>query len=137
MYGAGRNGKSQYAELICRFVGIGNTTATELEKVIDSRFEASKLYTKLVALIGETNFTAIKSSARIKALTGADWITGEFKNKDPFDFKNNAKITISTNNVPESLDKTEAFYSRCIIQEFKNRFDDGKPVIDLIPESEY
>jgi P4 family phage/plasmid primase-like protien len=137
LFGSGRNGKSQYAELLTRFVGRKNTTATDLEKVIDSRFEAAKLYRKKSALIGETNFTAIKSSARIKALTGADMLTAEFKNKDPFDYTNTAKITVSTNNLPESLDKTEAFFSRCLIEEFKNQFEDGRSVIDTIPESEY
>ncbi len=137
LFGSGRNGKSQYAELLTRFIGKKNTTATELEKVIESRFEASKLYRKKSALIGETDFTAIKSSARIKAICGGDMLTVEFKNKDPFDMWNTAKLTVLTNSIPESLDKTEAFYSRCIIEEFKNRFDEGKPVIDLISESEY
>jgi P4 family phage/plasmid primase-like protien len=137
LFGSGRNGKSQYQELITSFIGKRNTTSTELEKVIDSRFEAVKLYRKKVALIGETNFTAIKSSDRIKRLCGHDMITAEFKGKDPFDFQNTAKIIIATNSLPETLDKTEGFYSRCIIIEFNNRFDEGKPVIDLIPEIEY
>jgi len=137
LFGSGRNGKSQFLELLSRFIGVNNTTSTELEKLIDSRFECSKLYRKKAALIGETNFTAIKSSDRIKKITGHDMLTAEFKNKDPFDFTNTAKIIVATNSVPETLDKTEAFHSRCIIIEFKNRFNEGKPIIDTIPESEY
>lgn len=137
LFGSGRNGKSQFLELITRFIGIKNTTSTELEKVIDSRFEAAKLYRKKAALIGETNFTAIKSSDRIKKLCGHDMLTAEYKNKDPFDFQNTAKIVIATNSIPETLDKTEAFHSRVIIIEFKNRFDEGVSVIDTIPEPEY
>lgn len=137
LFGSGRNGKSQFLELVSRFVGIDNTTSTELEKIMDSRFEASKLYRKKVALIGETNFAAIKSSDRIKKITGHDLLTAEFKGKDPFDFQNTAKILIATNSIPETLDKTEAFHSRCIIIEFKNRFDEGKSIIDTIPEHEY
>lgn len=137
LFGSGRNGKSQFLELLTRFIGRDNTTSTELEKIIDSRFECSKLYRKKAALIGETNFTAIKSSDRIKKITGHDMLTAEFKNKDPFDFTNTAKICIATNSVPETLDKTEAFHSRCIIIEFTNRFNEGKPIIDTIPESEY
>jgi len=137
LFGSGRNGKSQFIELIERFVGKENTTSTELEKLIDSRFECCKLYRKKVASIGETNFTAIKSSDRIKKITGHDTLTAEFKGKDAFDFKNTAKIIIASNSIPETLDKTEAFHSRCIIIEFKNRFNEGKPIIDTIPESEY
>jgi P4 family phage/plasmid primase-like protien len=137
LFGSGRNGKSQFLELLTRFIGYENTTSTELEKIIDSRFECSKLHRKKAALIGETNFTAIKSSDRIKKITGHDMLTAEFKGKDPFDFTNTAKILIASNSIPETLDKTEAFHSRCIIIEFTNRFNEGKPIIDTIPEQEY
>lgn len=137
LFGRGRNGKSQFLKLLTNFIGTKNTTSTELEKVIESRFEASKLYRKKVALVGETDFTAIKSTDRLKKITGDDMITAEFKHKDPFDFENTAKIIIATNNLPESLDKTDGFYSRCIILEFKNQFDEGKSIVDMIPEGEY
>lgn len=137
LFGSGRNGKGQYADLVMRFIGMENMTAIELERLIESRFEAVKLYRKKAALVDETNFNAIKNTARIKAITGASPIGAEWKGKDAFDFYNTAKVMILTNNLPESLDKTEAFYGRCIIQEFKNRFDEGKPIIDTIPEIEY
>lgn len=137
LFGSGRNGKGQYADLVMRFIGMENMTAIELERLIESRFEAVKLYRKKAALVDETNFNAIKNTARIKAITGASPIGAEWKGKDAFDFYNTAKVMILTNNLPESLDKTEAFYGRCIIQEFKNRFDEGKPIIDTIPEVEY
>lgn len=137
LFGGGRNGKGQFMEFLTRLVGEKNTTSTELELLMKSRFEAAKLYKKKLALIGETDFSTIKDTAKIKKITGDDMIGGEFKQKKPFDFKNTAKIIISTNSIPETLDKTDAFFSRCIIVEFKNRFDISAPVIDLIPEKEY
>ncbi len=119
LFGRGRNGKGQFMELLTRFIGVMNTTSTELEKIIESRFEASKLYRIKVALVGETDFAALKSTNRLKRLTGADLITAEFKHKDPFDFYNTAKIIIASNSLPETLDKTDGFYSRCVILEFK------------------
>jgi P4 family phage/plasmid primase-like protien len=137
LFGSGRNGKGQYIELLNTFIGLENSASPDLEKLMESRFETVKLYRKKLAVIDETNFNALRNTARIKAITGGSRIGAEFKGKDGFDFYNTAKITILTNNLPESFDKTEAFYSRCIIQEFKNKFDEGKSVVANIPESEY
>ncbi len=137
LFGRGRNGKGQFLKLLSKFIGHSNTTGIDLDKITDSRFEASKLYRKKVALVGETNFAVLKSTARLKQITGDDLITAEYKHKDPFDFTNTAKVIIATNSLPETLDKTDGFYSRCIILEFKNQFDEGIDAVDLIPEVEF
>lgn len=56
LFGKGRNGKGQYIECLERFAGSDNTTTIELEKIIESRFEAAKLYTKRIGFVGEANF---------------------------------------------------------------------------------
>jgi len=137
LFGGGRNGKGQFMEFLTRLVGKNNTTTTDLELLIKSRFECAKLYKKKLALVGETNFTAIADTAKLKKITGADMIGGEFKQKKPFDFYNTAKVVISSNSVPETLDKTDAFYSRTIVLEFSKRFLIETPIIDTIPEIEY
>lgn len=137
LFGRGRNGKSQFLKLLTRFVGQINTVSTSLEVLIESRFEAAKLYKKKIALIGETDFNVIKSTDKLKRLTGDDMIAGEYKHKDPFDFFNTAKIIIATNSLPETLDKTEAFYARAVILEFLNQFDEGISVVESVPEKEY
>lgn len=137
LFGGGANGKSQYMDFLTRLVGEHNTTTTDLEMLMKSRFESAKLYKKKLALIGETNFSIIKDTAKIKKITGSDLVSGEFKQKKPFDFFNTAKVIISSNSVPESLDKTDAFYRRIIILEFKNKFTVEVPIIDTIPEFEY
>ncbi len=137
LFGKGRNGKGQYMEFLERFAGSDNTTTVELEKLIDSRFEAAKLYTKRLGFVGEANFGVLKNTAALKKLTGDDKIGGEFKHKDPFDFWNGAKLIIAANSLPTTLDKTDAFYARCIVYEFKNQFPLSKKIVDSIPESEY
>ncbi|MDP2363025.1 MAG: DUF5906 domain-containing protein, partial [Ignavibacteria bacterium] len=127
----------QYMDFLTRLVGEHNTTTTDLEMLMKSRFESAKLYKKKLALIGETNFSIIKDTAKIKKITGSDMVSGEFKQKKPFDFFNTAKVIISSNSVPESIDKTDAFYRRIIILEFKNKFTVEVPIIDTIPEFEY
>lgn len=137
LIGTGRNGKGQYMKLITRFVGKENVTSTEMERLVDSRFETAKLHTKKACFIAETNFSAISKTSRLKQLSGGDLVTGENKNKKPFDFVNTSKIIIATNSLPVTHDRTDGYYSRWMVIEFLNQFAEGKDLIDPIPESEF
>jgi putative DNA primase/helicase len=136
LIGPGGNGKGQFMKFIKRLLGFDNVVGTDLDRLSDSRFEASKLYKKKAAFVGETNYTLSKTSM-LKLLTGGDTISGEFKGRDPFDFVNTAKIIIATNGLPVTTDRSEGFYRRWCLIEFKNKFCDGKDIIDTVPEVEY
>lgn len=135
--GAGMNGKSCFLRLLKKFIGRENTTSTELDDLISSRFEKAKLYKKLVCEMGETNFSEISKTSIIKKLTGQDSIGFEYKNKNPFDDINYAKILIATNNLPTTTDKTIGFYRRWSIIDFLNQFSEEKDILDDIPDKEY
>lgn len=136
--GSGRNGKSQYLKIIDKFIGIENTVSTELDRLLENRFESFKLYKKLVCLIGETNFSVLEQSSILKKLTGGDKIGFEKKNKDPFDDYNYAKPIIASNSLPSSNDTSEGFYRRWLIIDFPNEFEEsGRDIVDEIPEHEY
>jgi len=135
--GGGLNGKSCYLRLIKKFVGDENLTSTELDTLMSSRFEITKLHKKLVCQMGETDFNELKRTSILKKLTGQDAIGFEYKNKTPFDDSNYAKIMISTNNLPTTDDKTIGFYRRWCIIDFPNMFSEKKDVLSEIPEEEY
>tara|TARA_Y100000310_G_C20673097_1_gene811373 strand:+ start:1268 stop:2920 length:1653 start_codon:yes stop_codon:yes gene_type:complete len=137
LIGSGMNGKSKYLELISKFVGTSNITTTELDNLLESRFELGRLHKKLVCLVGETNFSEMKKTSILKKLTGGDLIGFEYKGKDPFEDYNYAKIVISTNNLPTTTDKTIGFYRRWLIIDFLHRFDEKKDILNDIPEKEY
>jgi len=137
LVGSGRNGKGSFMRLLAKILGKENTTSTDLDRLMTSRFETARLYKKLVAFMGETNFNILERTAIIKQLTGQDLIAAEFKNKPAFDFYNYAKIIIATNSLPMTKDKTEGFYSRWIIIDFPNQFNRGKDVVELIPDEEF
>jgi phage/plasmid-associated DNA primase len=81
---------------------------------------------------------ALKNTKTLKAITGGDTIKGEGKGKDGFDFVNYAKIIIASNDLPETLDKSDGFYRRAVIIDFPNQFKDtGTPIIEAIPKEEY
>lgn len=135
--GSGRNGKSSFQELLTKFIGENNICSTELDILLSSRFENAKLYKKLVCSLGETNFGVLNKTSLLKRLTGRDLIGFEFKNKQPFDYYNYAKILINSNSLPPSEDTSEGFYRRWYIINFPNQFPEGKNIIESIPQEEY
>lgn len=135
--GPGRNGKSRFLTLLSKFVGTTNSCSTELDQLIESRFESAKMFKKLVTFLGETNFGVIEKTSIIKKLTGQDLIGGEFKGKMPFDFMNYSKLCVSSNSLPSSTDTSEGFYRRWMIIDFPNEFPEGKDILETIPEEEY
>jgi len=135
--GSGMNGKSKYLELLKTFIGHYNCCASDLDVLTTSRFEVTRLHKKLVCQIGETNFSEINKTSKLKMLSGGDPISFEYKNKDLFEDYNYAKILISTNNLPTTNDKTLGFYRRWMIIDFHNTFSEKKDILKEIPEQEY
>lgn len=135
--GSGLNGKSCFLNLLRKFVGIGNCCSTELDTLLSSRFEVTRLHKKLVCQMGETNFNEMNKTSLLKKLSGGDLIGFEYKNKNPFEEQNYAKIIIATNNLPSTTDKTIGFYRRWMIIDFPNQFTEKKDILKDIPENEY
>lgn len=135
--GAGMNGKSCYLNLLRKFIGHKNCASTELDTLLASRFEVTRLHKKLVCQMGETNFNEMSKTSLLKKLSGGDLIGFEYKNKNPFEETNYAKIIIATNNLPATTDKTVGFYRRWMIIDFPNEFSESKDILAEIPEEEY
>jgi putative DNA primase/helicase len=135
--GEGMNGKSCFLNLLRKFIGEENVCSTELDTLLTSRFEITRLYKKLVCQMGETNFNEMSKTSILKKLSGGDLIGFEYKGKNPFEDINYAKILISTNNLPTTTDKTIGFYRRWLIIDFPNRFSEKKDILNDIPEEEY
>jgi len=135
--GSGANGKSTFMKILRKFIGDENICSTSLDLLMKTRFEGAKLLKKLVCIMGETNFNTIKKTDFIKKLSGEDVVGGEMKGKNPFDFKNYAKLIMATNSLPMTEDKTEGFYRRWKIIDFKNKFEIEKDVLSEISDEEY
>ena len=135
--GAGMNGKSCFLNFLRKFIGEDNVCSTELDTLLASRFEVTRLHKKLVCQMGETNFNEMNKTSMLKKLSGGDLIGFEYKNKDPFEDRNYAKIIIATNNLPSTTDKTIGFYRRWLIIDFPNQFSEKVDILNEIPEEEY
>lgn len=137
LIGSGLNGKSCFLNLLRNFIGNKNCCSTELDSLLQSRFEITRLHKKLICQMGETNFSEISKTSVLKKLSGGDLVGFEYKNKDLFEEKNYAKIIIATNNLPATTDKTIGFYRRWMIIDFPNRFSEKKNILEDIPKEEY
>ncbi len=135
--GGGLNGKSKFLELLRKFIGHNNCCSTELDTLLTSRFEITRLHKKLICQMGETDFEEMSKTSILKKLTGGDLIGFEYKNKNPFEECNYSKILISTNNLPTTSDKTVGFYRRWLIIDFPNEFSEKKDILAEIPDGEY
>lgn len=137
LVGNGMNGKSCFLNLLRKLIGNNNITVTELDTLLTSRFEVTRLHKKLACIMGETNFVEMDKTSVLKKLSGGDLIGFEYKGKTPFEDRNYAKIIIATNNLPSTSDKTQGFYRRWIIIDFPNSFNEKKDILSEIPEDEY
>jgi len=137
LFGSGRNGKSKFQQLLSNFIGGANICSSELDLLVDNRFETAKLYRKLVCVLGETNFGMMKKSSMLKKISGQDLISFEYKNKNPIDDINFAKIVINSNSLPSSLDQSDGFFRRWVIIPFLNEFPEGPCPLKRVPAEEY
>jgi putative DNA primase/helicase len=136
--GSGANGKSTFFSVLRKFIGDDNCCAVDLDDIMESRFAVSKMHKKLVCLMGETNFSNIRKSSKLKNLSsGIDMVGFEYKHKGGFDAVSYAKIMIATNSLPVTEDKTYGFYRRWSIIDFPNRFTEKRDILDEIPDEEF
>ena len=135
--GDGLNGKSCFLNIVRKFLGDHNVTSTDLNRLLVSRFESTRLHKKLCCFISETNFNEMKYTSILKQLTGNDLMSFEHKGKDNFDDVNYAKILIATNNLPETPDDSDGFYRRWSSIAFPNTFSEKKDIMASIPDEEY
>lgn len=118
--GNGGEGKSTILNYLRSLIGASNTSNVDLAALTnqkDARFMTSKLYQKDLNYFADIGGKFMDQTSILKGLTGGDAITGEFKNKDPFEFINHAKLIFSANSLPAFNDFTNGFLRRPIIAE--------------------
>jgi len=125
--GSGANGKSTLFQLLTAFLGPENVSNQTLYDLTSNRFAVAELHGKLANISPDVGADELKRTGTFKALTGGDWIKAERKNRDPFKFKNYAKLSFACNQLPTSPDESYAFFRRFIIFELKKQFTGALP----------
>jgi len=121
--GVGSNGKSVLLTTVTKFFGLENTSNESLKTLCDNKFRDAELFGKIANIKSELSAVSPVHSENFKALvSGLDTITGEKKNKDPFKFRNVAKIWCSCNQLPNVDFNDIAWYRRWITILFPRKF---------------
>ena len=132
LVGEGANGKSTFLRLLTSFLGQQNVSTESLFDLAYDRFAKSNLYGKLANIPGDLQNTPIEDTGTLKNLTGGDYVKGERKYFQAFNFHNFAKLIFACNKAPEipPSEDTNAIWRRIVVFEFPNQFLKDDPKTD-------
>lgn len=123
---SGDNGKGTFIRTIESLVGLDNTSHVSLQDLGGDKFAAADLYGKMVNTFADIISDKISRSGIFKMLVSGDTIRAQRKYGQPFDFRNYAKLIFSANQIPDTEDRTCAYYKRWIILNFEKVFRQNK-----------
>jgi putative DNA primase/helicase len=115
LMGSGCNGKSVLLNLIQALAGRKNVSHVPLQMFAEHRFSPVQLFGKIANICGDLDARAVQRSDFFKMITGGDEIQGEWKFKNPFQFKPFALLLFSANEHPHTSDQTPAWFNRWLI----------------------
>lgn len=126
LQGGGQNGKSTFLNILGQILNERNISNASLSDLADqqNRFSKASLFQKEANLFADIGSEFLKSTSVTKALTGWDKIFAENKHKDPFMFRNFAKLIFSANKLPAFNDFTDGFERRLNVIPFPVKIDD-------------
>lgn len=125
--GSGDNGKTQLLLVVERLIGKRNNASISLQDLNNRPFTLSKLHRKLANISDDLPNKPLKYSGIIKQITGNSPMWADIKgHKDGIRFTNTAKPWFACNQLPETTDFGDAFFSRMLQITFLNKF--VKPV---------
>jgi P4 family phage/plasmid primase-like protien len=131
--GKGDNGKSILLNLIEAFLGVENVSHVSLKDMNDDRFAKAELFGKMANTCGDLESHKILDISAFKQLASGDTVRAQEKNKNPFYFRNYAKLIFNSNSIPEVVDGGYAWFKRIIPIPFLATFLEDKN-IDKIDE---
>ncbi len=130
LWGRGKNGKSTLVELIQEMLGDYGTN-TDVETILMQHYRG--VGNDVAALKGARFVSTAEvekgrqlAESKLKALTGSDTVTARFLYGEPFSFRPELKLWISTNNKPVIEGTDDAVWDRVRLVPFTQRFEGTK-----------
>lgn len=127
LIGHGSSGSSTFIHLLQAFYGTECTEAIPLNELIEQRFALSTLKDARFSIGQEIDEVKKAGTARIKEISGGDWISADVKNKDRARFRGWTKLVFKGNHVPRFADSTWGFRRRFTEVKLPYKF---VPVVD-------
>src|SRR5688500_7030749 len=122
LLGGGSNSKSVLIKLFEEAVGKDNCCNLSLHELEEDRFARARLFGKTLNTYADNKSQRLKETGNLKTTISGDTVEGQEKFKPRFQFRPRAKLSISTNNPPQTDDRTHAFYRRWLIVMFERTF---------------
>ncbi|MGB7635587.1 MAG: phage/plasmid primase, P4 family [Nitrososphaeraceae archaeon] len=132
LYGNGDNGKGVFIKLIEAFVGRENCSHVPLQELDNDKFSSADLFGKLVNTFADLKSQKLLATGYFKTLVSGDSVRAQEKYGKPFSFRNYAKLIFSTNKIPDSDDKSYAYFKRWLILSFEKVFQGNTKDTNLI-----
>jgi putative DNA primase/helicase len=135
LWGGGKNGKTTLVELLQDAMG-DYATNTDTETILAKKYQG--VGNDVAALKGARFVSAAEvergrrlAESKVKQLTGSDTVTARFLFGEPFDFRPQFKLWLSTNNKPVIQGTDDAIWDRIRLIPFEQRFEGSKADLKL------
>ncbi len=125
------NGKSTYLNMLHALLGTRNVSSLDIT-TLGERFQAGRIVGKLANLGDDIPNDFLRGSelSTFKKLVTGDVIYSDVKNARGFEFRPNATLIFSMNEVPRMGDTSEGVYRRLAFVPFRNSFTPDTPGFD-------
>jgi P4 family phage/plasmid primase-like protien len=130
LWGSGKNGKTTLVELLEDVMG-DYATNTDTETILAKKYQG--VGNDVAALRGARFVAAAEveqgrrlAESKVKQLTGSDTITARHLFGEPFDFRPQFKLWLSTNNKPVIQGTDDAIWDRIRLIPFTQRFEGAR-----------
>ena len=131
LYGDGSNGKSTLVETISDVIGDYGTSVDSKLLVTQkgqsnspAEYAIAKLQNVRFVTTGETDEGSRLAESQVKIMTGSDPVNARFPFGNPFTYKPNFKIWMSTNHLPNIRGNDYGIWRRIFLFVFRNIFRD-------------
>ncbi|HBE9333770.1 TPA: DNA primase family protein [Clostridioides difficile] len=127
LVGKPHSGKSVLSRLISYMVGEENVSNISMHKLGD-RFSIGQYKDKKINICAEIGSLDIKNIDIFKAITGNDYLAGEYKGKDLFYYKSEIKLLFCGNHMPSIAEDelSSAFVDRLVFLKFNKSTPEEK-----------
>lgn len=123
LVGEGHNRKGSIIFGVHSVLGKENCCSVSLQELSEDRFATADFYGKMANIVADLSNQKVTYTGRFKELVSGDFIRAQEKHRPSFHFSNYAKFIYSTNEIPPSVDQTNAYMRRWEIIPFYISFD--------------
>ena len=130
LYGSGGNGKSVFSTVIENLIGRQNISFASITD-LSNQFIRATLFDKQLVMSLENEIGSLNTQYFKQIVGGDTCITASHKGQKPFEFFPICKIVMSTNNLPDTRDRSEGFYRRLSFLHFSKHFSENERDVNL------